>query len=55
MNTHSPLRRTLTLATALLATLGTPAAFANSDAPPPTAAKQLRIGYQKSSTLIAVL
>ena len=49
------MRRTLTrvsvtLAT-LLATLGAPAAFANSDASPATAAKQLRIGYQKYGTL----
>ena len=51
MKAHSPLRRTLTIAATLLATLGAPAAFANSDTPPPTAAKQLRIGYQKYGTL----
>ncbi|WP_296225251.1 sulfonate ABC transporter substrate-binding protein [Ralstonia sp. UBA689] len=54
MNTHSPLRRALNIAATLLATLGafgTPTAFANSDTPPPTAAKQLRIGYQKYGTL----
>ncbi|PLC40829.1 sulfonate ABC transporter substrate-binding protein [Ralstonia pickettii] len=51
MKIHSPLRRTLTIAATLLATLGASAAFANSDAPPPTAAKQLRIGYQKYGTL----
>ncbi|CAJ0781010.1 Putative aliphatic sulfonates-binding protein [Ralstonia condita] len=51
MTTHSPLRRTLNIAVALLATVGVSAAFANSDAPPPTAGKQLRIGYQKYGTL----
>ncbi|QHB54861.1 aliphatic sulfonate ABC transporter substrate-binding protein [Ralstonia solanacearum] len=54
MHTHSPLRRNLTLAAvSLLAALSglTTSAVAQSDAAPPTAAKPLRIGYQKYGTL----